>query len=121
MLLARTLPKGEEVLARALAPAADNRKRGPRLLAATRQRVVLLEDRSGQPTVAASLDIEDIGSAELRYSILGSRLRLAAHPASGRQQLTLDSENPGVFRPMLQTFRVLLPLLANPVQSRCEL
>ena len=115
-LLGRILTDGEEVLARALAPASKERKRHPRLLAATGKRVMLLEDRGGDSTVVSSLDVAAIGSAELRYSILGSRLRLAAHTTGGREQLTLDSENPGVFGPMLQTFRVLLPLLANPTQ-----
>lgn len=116
-LAARTISDGEEVLARALAPAIGSRKRGSCLLVATRKRILLLEDGSGGPTVATSLDIETIGSAELRYSILGSRLRLVAHKVGGRGQLTLESENPGVFGPMLQTFRVLLPLLANPTPA----
>ncbi len=116
-VLARTVQKDEEVLARALAPASSDRKHGPRLLAITHGGVVLMEDRGGRAAVATSLNVEDIGSAELRYSILGSRLRLTAHGSGGREQLILDSENPGVFGPMLRTFRLLLPLLANPISS----
>ena len=115
-LLARTTLEDEEVLARALAPASSGRKRGPQLLAVTRKRVLLLEDQGRAPVVASSLTLDGIGSAELRYSILGSRLRLAAYGTGRKEQLALDSETPGVFGPMLQTFRVLLPLLANPAQ-----
>ncbi len=104
------------MLVRALAPAASHRKHRSRLLAVTRKRVVLLEDRGGGPAVAASLDVGDVGSAELRYSVLGSRLRRTAQTTRGQDQLTLDSETPGVFGPMLQSFRVLLPLLANATQ-----
>jgi hypothetical protein len=80
----------------------------------TSGRVTLIEDRRGGPAVVGSWAVEDISSAELRYSILGSRLRLTVPVDGRREQLGLESESPGVFGPMLQAFRALLPLLANP-------
>jgi inorganic pyrophosphatase len=115
-LAERLLPEGEESLARALAPAVKGRKRETRLLLVGRKQIFLLEDSGGNAAEVGRWPIEMVASAELRYSILGSRLRLTAPKGEQREQLTLDSESPGAFGPMLQTFRVLLPLLSNPPQ-----
>jgi len=116
-LAARALPEGEEVIARALAPATSDRRRGASLLVVTSGHVVLFEDRRGGTAVVGSWAVDDISSAELRYSILGSRLKLAVPVDGRREQVGLDSESPGVFGPMLQAFRALLPLLANPAPA----
>jgi hypothetical protein len=120
------LPCEEEVFARALAPARSDGRRGPALLVATRVRVLVVEDRRGQAYVVSSTDVEAVSSVELRYSILGSRLKLTI-PRNGPkgdreggardarvEELMLESESPGAFGPMLQAFRCLLPLIANP-------
>lgn len=111
---AQVLTTDEQVIARALAPGTTDRRRGASLLVVTSGRVTLIEDRRGGPAVVGSWAVEDISSAELRYSILGSRLRLTVPVDGRREQLGLESESPGVFGPMLQAFRALLPLLANP-------
>ncbi len=119
-LAAQVLPADEEVIARALAPTTSDRRRGASLLVVTSGHVVLFEARRGGPVVVGSWAVEDIASAELRYSILGSGLKLSV-PADGRrEQVGLDSESPMVFGPMLRAFRALLPLLANPTPARPE-
>lgn len=105
---------GEEIIAKASAPSSADRRHAAALMVLTKRRVVVVEDVRGGPALVGNRAYTAVSSVELRYSVLGSRLRLIVPANERREHIELDSESPGAFGPMLQAFRAMLPLLASP-------
>jgi len=106
------LAEGEPALARALAPAWPAKQLGPRLVAVTERRVLILPE-SGAPLDAFAL--EAISTLELRHSLLGCHLAIAvpARDAVERAVLDFDFPTAGQF---VRLFRAARQLLSTPAE-----
>lgn len=105
---------GEQELARILVPPVGNGHRTAQMLLLTQDEVLLIEDRPDGAAIKWSIEVQEVATVELHYSILGSHLRMAAPMGDRVRWLSAASPNPTVFQPMVQLFRALVPLMANP-------
>jgi hypothetical protein len=110
--LGSALSEGEEVLARALIPASEEKNSGPKLVAVTADRVLVAGERAASSSFS-SYRISDISSVELRSFLLGCHFELSV-PAQGRvERVRLDFEYPSVPQ-FVRVVRVIRQLLASP-------
>lgn len=106
------LAAGEEVIAQAFIPANVEERRELKLLATTRERVLVI----GNPGVPSSLRefrIADISSLELRHCQLGCWFELAMPNKGGVERIRVDYHSP-ISPQFVKTFRVIRQLLSNP-------
>jgi hypothetical protein len=109
---------GEEVLVSALVPALADFKTPARLVALTRQRLIVVDDAvvsrratGGSAEQVSGYELTSITSAQLRYSLLGSGLSLFVPQGDGRtQQVSLPFNSPAIawFHPLFTRLRLLL-------------
>ena len=113
---------GEEVLAAALVPALEDYQSPARLIALTRQALVVISDTDGKRhrstgEQAHHYALADVSSAQLRYSLLGSSLSLfVPRPGGGVQQQVFEFNSPAIAR-LLPLFTRLRLLLSGPYQT----
>jgi hypothetical protein len=118
---------GEEVLVSALVPALEDFKTPARLVALTRQALLVIDDAGmGRRTTGGvtkqvrRYELAAITSVQLRYSLLGSGLSLFVPQPDGRtQQLSFPFNSPAIawFLPLFTRLRLLL---GGPYRSRGE-
>jgi inorganic pyrophosphatase len=120
---------GEELLAEATVPALEDYKSPARLIALTRQALLVLEDgrstsrRSpqgpeGEAEGVYRYDLTTISSAQLRQSLLGSSLSIFVPRSDGRsQQHVFPFSSPAIVR-FLPLFTRLRLLLSAPYRTR---
>lgn len=109
---------GEEVLVSALVPALEDFKTPARLIALTRQALLVMDDGEvGRRATGGAMEkvhryeLATITSAQLRYSLLGSGLSLFVPQPDGRtQQLSFPFNSPAIawFLPLFTRLRLLL-------------
>src|SRR5205085_1790188 len=111
-----------EVLVSVLVPALEDYHSPARLIALTRQAVLLLEERSGKQLRAIRAqedasrqeqryELATISSAQLRYSLLGSGLSLFVPQPNGQtHQQVIPFHSPAIawFLPLFTRLRVAL-------------
>jgi inorganic pyrophosphatase len=110
--LGAALPSGESVLAEALAPGYARDGKPARLVAVTERSLWVL--RPGEKPQACPLD--EIGSLELRHSLLGSAL--STTPGGGRDGLRVPFDGPAE-ADFVRLFVVARRLMANPLRTPC--
>jgi inorganic pyrophosphatase len=112
---AQALISEKQELARILVPTTMGGGRGPaQMLLLTQDKIILIEDHRGGAIVKGSAAVRDVATIELRNSILGSHIRMALPMEDQVEWLSTESPNPSVFKPMVQFFRAMVPVLANP-------
>jgi len=104
------LADGEFVLSRALAPAWPEKKLGPRLLALTKERLLVISQSRGNAEIYG---VRDFSSAELRHSLLGCYLELAMPRNGSVERLVVDFDSPSGSR-FTRFFVTARQLLATP-------
>ncbi len=110
------LGPGEFVLSRAMAPAWPDKKLGPRLLALTKDRMLIVPDGDG---VVEQYSLSEISSARLENSFLGYQMDLAL-PRNGRvHRVIVDFDSPSAPR-FCRFFVKARQLLATPVRANVE-
>lgn len=111
-----SLAPGEFILSRALAPAWPDKKLGPRLLALTKDRLLIAPDGDG---IVEQYGLPEISSARLENSFLGYQLDLAL-PRNGKvQRVVVDFDSPSAPR-FCRFFVKARQLLATPIQGSAE-
>lgn len=113
---------GEEVLASALVPALEEYKSPARLIALTREALVVIDHVSGKQQHASEhaqrYGLAAVSSAQVRYSLLGSSLSLfVPQPGGNVQQQMFPFNSPAIAR-FLPLFTRLRLLLAEPYQMQ---
>ena len=110
--------QGEELLISTLVPALEDFKTPARLVALTRDALIVLDEPSGKSSLAMRAegrvqryDLKSISSAQLRYSLLGSSLSLFLPQTDGsvqRQSIPFHSPAIAWFVPLFTRLRLLL-------------
>ncbi len=120
---------GEELLAEATVPALEDYKSPARLVALTRQALLVLEDtrgtsrrssggRASQTEHVHRYDLATISSAQIRQSLLGSSLSIfVPQPDGHTQQHVFPFHSPAIAR-FLPLFTRLRILLGAPYRTR---
>lgn len=109
--LKASLDPGEFVLSRAMAPAWPDKKLGPRLLALTKDRLLIVPDGDG---TIEQYGLPEISSARLENSFLGYQLDFGV-PRDGKvRRVTVDFDSPSAPR-FCRFFVKARQLLATPV------
>jgi hypothetical protein len=115
--LSTALEPGESTLVRAFAPAIAEARVGPRLLALTARRVILLSMPAGRHQQAeavpevTSWPLAAIAAAQLQHSLLGCSISLAmpaAQDATGYPSIPFNSPAIVPFRALFTRLRLLL-------------
>ena len=113
---------GEELLASALLPALEEYQSPVRLIALTRQALVVINHLSDKQQrspeeQARRYALAAVSSAQLRYSLLGSSLSLfVPRPGGGVQQQVFPFNSPAIAR-LLPLFTRLRLLLTGPYRT----
>jgi inorganic pyrophosphatase len=107
------LQAAEPVLARAIAPSASDGTTAPLLVAATPQRVLLVQrptDKQKARPLPAEVALDECGAVELRNALLGGRFRLWRGGRAEPPTLEVDFPYPlvGAFQALFLTVRQLL-------------
>jgi len=117
------LAPGETLLVQALAPAIAEARVGPRLLALTAQRLILLSLPAGKNQLAdirpeaASWPLATIATAQLQHSLLGCSIALAIPAANGQTDYPSVPFNSPAIVPFRALFTRLRLLLAGPIAT----
>jgi hypothetical protein len=112
----------EEVLVSALVPALEDYKSPARLMALTRNALIVIEDTvkksrrstgglEGQTKEVHRYDLTTISSAQLRYSLVGSSLSIfVPQPVGHAEHCVLPFNSPAIawFLPLFTRLRLLL-------------
>jgi hypothetical protein len=132
-LAERLATTGEDLLVSVLVPALVEYQSPPRLVALTRQAVLLFDEAvekrlflskrpaSGQ-IVEHRYELPHISSAQLNYSLFGSSLRLfVPHQRNGVQHLDIPFHSPAIawFLPLFTRLRLLLTSPVHQTQPEC--
>jgi hypothetical protein len=108
--------RGEERLVSTLVPALEDFKSPARLVALTRQALLVLDDTGGKFSPSAVEEttrryaLSTISSAQLCYSLLGSSLSIFVPQADGVMQRSIPFHSPAIawFVPLFTRLRLLL-------------
>ncbi len=106
------LAAGEQVIAQAFIPANAEERRELKLVATTRERVLV-----GDPSAPSSLreyQIANISSLELRHCQLGCWFELAMPNKGSVERIRVDYQSP-ISPQFVKTFRIIRQLLSNPI------
>ena len=108
--------RGEERLVSTLVPALEDFKSPARLVALTRQALLVLDDTGGKFSSSAAEEttrryaLSTISSVQLWYSLLGSSLSIFVPQADGVMQQSIPFHSPAIawFVPLFTRLRLLL-------------